>query len=104
MEINTKLSNNAMRKVALLITKASDLGMDVSGYGMANENNHSGYVYIWLEDYPFTLFSGLGSDDVWALWSNPENGEETVTNVLDEMTLCNLYAWVMELENESENA
>ena len=56
MEIKQNLCANALRKVALLITKASDLGMDISGYGEAAENQHSGNVYLWLEDYPFTLF------------------------------------------------
>lgn len=105
MEINNKnLCSNELRKIALLMTKASDLGMDLSGYGFADVNNNSGYTYLWLEDYPFTLFIGLGSDEVWACWSNPEDGEETVTNVLDEMTLNNLYDWVNELETESEEA
>ena len=84
------------------MTKASDLGMDISGYGFADVNNNSGYTYLWLEDYPFTLFIGLGSVDIWALWSNREDGEETVTNVIDEMSLDNLYDWVSELEQQVE--
>jgi hypothetical protein len=102
MEINQNLGANAQRKMALLITKASDLGMKLSSYGEVGENDRSGNVYLWLEDYPFTLFIGLGSDDIWALWSNPEDGEETVTNVIDEMTLENLYDWVSELEQQTE--
>jgi hypothetical protein len=105
MEITNKnLCSNELRKIALLMTKASDLGMDISGYGFADVNTSSGYTYLWLEDYSFTLFIGLGSDDIWALWSNPEDGEETVTNVLDEMTLENLYDWVDLLENERVEA
>jgi hypothetical protein len=105
MEINKKnLCNNELRKIALLMTKASDLGMNLASYGEADVNNNSGYTYLWLEDYPFTLFIGLGSDDVWALWSNPEDGEETVTNVIDEMTLENLYDCVADLEQQTEEA
>lgn len=105
MEITNKnLSSNELRKIALLMTKASNLGMDLSGYGFADVNNNSGYTYLWLEDYPFTLFIGLGSDDIWASWSNPENGEETVTNVIDEMSLDSLYDWVSELEQQTEEA
>jgi hypothetical protein len=103
MEITNKnLCSNELRKIALLMTKASDLGMNLSGYGVADVNHNSGYTYLWLEDYPFTLFIGLGSDEVWANWSNPEDGEETVTNVIDSMTLDNLYDWVQQLELESE--
>jgi hypothetical protein len=105
MEINNKnLGNKQLRKIALLMTKASDLGMNLSSYGFADENQNSGYTYLWLEDYPFTLFMASNSEEVWACWSNPEDGEETVTNVIDEMTLDNLYDWVADLEQQTEEA
>lgn len=100
MEINNKLGNNAIRKVALLITKASELGMDVSGYGEASENNMSGYVYLWLEDYPFTLFIDLGSDDIQALWTNFDNGEEISISV-NSMSLFALNEWAYNLDANS---
>lgn len=103
MEINTKLSNNPMRKVALLITKASDLGMDLSIYGSADENPNSGNVYLWLEDYPFTLFINLGSDEIYASWFDHYTGNEVET-AIGNMSLTELEAWAMELENESERA
>lgn len=97
MEIKSDLCSNAIRKVALLITKASDLGMDVSGYGEAAENQTSGNVYLWLEDYSFTLYISLGSDDVWASWSNPNDGEEEEVEV-GSLSLAELIQWVGELE------
>lgn len=102
MEINSNLSSNPMRKIGLLITKASDLGMDVSGYGVADENQTSGYVYLWLEDYPFTLFIDLGSDDIQALWTNSNDGEEIETTT-EGMSLEDLYQWVNELEVIAEH-
>jgi len=42
MEIKSNLCSNAVRKVALLITAASSLGMDVSGYGQADG------LYDWV--------------------------------------------------------
>ena len=96
MEIKSNLSSNPMRKIGLLITKASDLGMDVGGYGHADENQNSGYVYLWLEDYPFTLFIDLGSDDIQALWSNPNDGEEIEISV-GNMSLYDLENWAHEL-------
>lgn len=102
MEINNKnLCSNELRKIALLMTKASDLGMDLSGYGQADVNPHSGNVYMWLEDYPFTLYIGLGSDTVYANWSNPNNGEETDISI-DGMTLVDLEMWAMDLYNLAE--
>jgi hypothetical protein len=103
MEINNKnLCNNELRKIALLMTKASDLGMNLSSYGFADVNKNSGYTYLWLEDYPFTLFIDLNTDKIWAVWSHPEDGEETFTEVIEDTTLDSLYDWVYELEQQVE--
>lgn len=101
MEISQNLCSNALRKVALLITKASNLGMDVSGYGEAGENQNSGNVYLWLEDYPFTLYIGLGSDTIYANWTNPNNGEEEDIDI-EAMPLFDIEAWANELYNLAE--
>ena len=100
MEIKANLCSNAVRKIGLLITKASDLGMDIGGYGFADENQNSGNVYIWLEDYSFTLFISLGSDEIYALWSDANNGEEHETEV-GNMSMRDLYDWCEELETAS---
>ena len=101
MEINQNLCSNALRKVALLITKASDLGMDISGYGEAGENQNSGNVYLWLEDYPFTLYIGLGSDTIYANWSSPIDGSEEDIDI-EAMPLFDLEAWANDLNNLAE--
>jgi hypothetical protein len=103
MEIKSNLCSNATRKIALLITKASDLGMDISGYGFADENQNSGNVYLWLEDYQFTLYIGLGDDTIYALWSDPMNGEEEEIEVGNK-TLAELELWAEQLYTESEEA
>ena len=103
MQINENLCNNAYRKIAKILTKASDLGMDLSGYGHADENTTSGHVYLYLEDYPFTLFISLGSDEVQALWSDPENGEETEIEV-GSMSLNDLIEWDASLTHTYRNS
>lgn len=103
MEIKSNLCSNATRKIGLLITKASDLGMDVSGYGFADENPNSGNVYLWLEDYPFTLYIGLGSDTIYALWTNPNDGEEIETET-EGKTLAELEDWAADLYSKAEEA
>jgi hypothetical protein len=103
MQINENLCNNAYRKIAKILTKAADLGMDLSGYGEASENTTSGHVYLWLEDYPFTLFISLGSDEVQALWSDPENGEETEIEV-GSMSLDDLIEWDASLTHNFRNS
>jgi hypothetical protein len=55
MEIrNNSMCSNEVRKAGLLLAKAAELGMDVTGYGEIAVNNSSGNVYIWLEDYAFS--------------------------------------------------
>lgn len=103
MEIKSNLCSNATRKMGLLITKASELGMDVSGYGMADENQNSGYVYLWLEDYSFTLYIGLGSDTIYALWTDPNDGEEIETEV-EGQTLSDLEDWAHKLYAMADDA
>jgi hypothetical protein len=93
---------NEIRKAALLITKAADIGMDVSGYGEAAANPYFGNVYLGLEDYPFTLYIGpSGGDTIYAVWSNPDNGEEE-TICAHEMTLHDLETWAEELAERAE--
>jgi len=103
MLIESNLAANQLRKVALLITAAAWLGMDVSGYGQADENKSSGYVYLWLEDYPFTLFIGPSGDEVCAIWTNSEDGEEHECE-LGNLSLDDLYVWVNQLEQASEDS
>jgi len=101
MEIKSNLCSNATRKIGLLITKASELGMDVSGYGMADENQNSGYVYLWLEDYSFTLYIGLGSDSIYALWTNMNDGEEEEMEAAD-YELRDLEQWAYKLSAQAD--
>jgi hypothetical protein len=99
MNITQNLCSNALRKVALLITKASDLGMDVSGYGEAAENQHSGNVYLWIEDYPITLYIGLGSDTIYACCNNLDTGEE-YERAAGDSTLNQLIEWAYMVSEE----
>lgn len=93
MNINTEnMCSNEIRKIGLLITEASRLDMDLSGYGEIGINQSSGNVYLWLEDYPFSLFIGLGSDELHACWTNSENGDEEFISAKDN-SLSDLYQW-----------
>jgi len=77
MNITTdNMCSNEVRKAGLLLTRAAELGMDVTGYGELAVNPNTGNVYLWLEDYAFTLYIGLGSDSIIALWTSSEDGTE----------------------------
>lgn len=103
MQFKTQhMTSNQARKMALLIIKAAELEMDLSGYGETAVNHHSGYVYLWLEDFPFTLFiNSSGSDRVKACWVNQYNGEEEIIDAHD-LTLHDLETWAGELNDAAD--
>lgn len=101
MHINENLCNNAYRKIAKILTKASELGMDLSGDGYADENTSSGHVYLTMTDYNFTLFISLSSDDIHALWYSTYDGEEIEIPV-GKMGLEELHLWAINLDVESD--
>jgi len=89
------------RKAFYLIQIAQELGMNISGYGEIGVNNNSGYTYLWLEDYMFTLFMHIDCEltktNVWAIWSNPEDGTEEEMELESSTTLQDLEDWADEL-------
>lgn len=105
MTINFNAENmtgNELRKAALLITKASDIQMDLSGYGEISVNPHSGNVYIWCEDYLFTLYIPVsGGDRIYACWVHPETGDEETTEATTA-TMHDLETWAETLQAQVE--
>ena len=90
------------KKALYLIQTAESLGMDTTGYGMLGVNPNSGYTYLWLEDYIFTLYMPISCEliktDIGALWSNPEDGEEKGIILKENTTLQDLENWSQKLE------
>jgi len=104
MEIQNNLCTNAIRKVALLITKATDLGMDLSDYVKAGESPSNGDVYLWAQDYGFVLYIPLCADDrAHALWTSVYTDEEE-TIAIDGMNLRALEHWAYDLTEQAERA
>ena len=91
-------------KAIFLQKIAVDLGMDVTGYGMVDVNKNSGYTYLWLEDYPFTLYMPIScklkKSNVVALWTNSEDGEEITKDLTAGTTLAQLEAWSEKLDKK----
>lgn len=84
------------KKAMYLIDVAQNLDMDIEGYGELGVNPNSGYTYLWLDDYPFTLclpiHCELQTEDVCALWIDPCCGHE-VERKLGDSTLQELNSW-----------
>ena len=102
MEINTKgMVNNELRKAALLIAKACDMNMDLTSYGEVGVNEYSGNVFLWVEDYPFTLYIPIGErNTIYALWTNTENGDEISTPTHGK-NLDRLMKWCDSLDRQN---
>lgn len=97
-----KMGKWEIEKAIFLQKTAVDLGMDVSGYGEIGVNPNSGYTYLWLEDYQFTLYMPINCElvksDVWAIWTNLDNGDEEEMSLDDKTTLSDINQWVDDLQ------
>lgn len=102
MNINESgtMTANELTKAGKLLTKAGALGMDTSGYGSLDVNKTSGYVYLWLEDYNFTIFIAPSGSAVKALYSCPYDGEESIKERI--YSLQDLEMWADKRAKESE--
>jgi len=92
-----KMCEWEQEKALFIVQIAKKLGIDTSGYGELAVNITSGYTYLWLEDYNFTLYMpincNLDKSDVWALHTDSENGNESEYQLKDDTTLEDLTQW-----------
>jgi hypothetical protein len=93
------------QKAIYLLQIAEELGMDTNGYGELSVNPNSGYTYLWLDEFPFTLYMSihceLTKNDVYVMYTDFNNGDE-IEITLDDNTLDDLYRWVSSLEIREE--
>ena len=104
-----KMGSWEIQKAGFLIQEAAKLGMRVDGYGEVNVNQNSGYTYLWLEDYQFTLYMEINCElerkDIYVLWSNLEDGNEVEERLTNFRDITDIYKWVDILnKEESERA
>lgn len=97
-----KMGKWEMEKAIFLQKTAVDLGMDLTGYGEVAVNQNSGNTYLWLEDYSFTLYMPISCElikqDICALWTNPNSGEELEFTLLNNTRLIDLENWAGKLD------
>ena len=93
-----KLTQWEREKAVFLMGIAEErFNLDLEGYGELGMNENSGNVYLWLEDYPFTLFMPINCklklEDVWVMAINNETGEEFERNLERKDTIETLEDW-----------
>ena len=87
MKISEKLQGWELEKALFLINTANKINMELNEYTIVDVNNNSGYVYLWNENYNFSLYMPINCElqksDVYALYSDFDNGEETEIDLSD---------------------
>ena len=101
----SKLQGWELTKAIYLIKAAKKLCMNFNCYGEIDVNPSSGYTYLWLEDYPFTLYMEidcrLNDNDVWVMYTNLEDGEETERRLSEFDNIEEIYDWAESLETNN---
>lgn len=106
VELNNikKMCEWEKQKAFFLLLEATKLGMDIEEYGKIGVNINSGYTYLWIEDYSFTLYMPieceLKKEEIYAIWTNTENGEEKERKLEKNTTLEQIYEWEKEIYEE----
>ena len=104
MKLNDMCTWERKKAIFLLEIAENDLGMNTSEYGELAVNTNSGYTYLWLEDYMFTLFMPISCElqktDIYALWTNFNDGTEEEMQLSNDTTLEDIENWAEELNKE----
>lgn len=92
------------QKAIFIMSVAEKLGMDLSSYGQLAVNPNSGYTYLWLDDYNFSLYMPIDCElvktDIVALWSCPECGEEIETTLKQSDNLNDISERINDIERK----
>jgi hypothetical protein len=92
-----------IQKASYLILTAKELGMKLDSYGEVNVNPNSGYTYIWLEDYGFSLYMPISCElqrkDVYVLLTDYETGEEIDESLEHFESIQDIYEFINTIKN-----
>ena len=99
-----KMCDWERKKAIFILGEAEKLGMNTGSYGELAVNQNSGYTYLWIEDYCFTLYMPISCElvktDIYAMWTNSNDGEEVEIELKEDTTLKDLEDWAEKQEKE----
>lgn len=105
-DLNKMCGWERSKAVYLMNLAENDLNMDLSSYGDLSVNPNSGYTYLWLEDYNFTIYMPIDCElkktDVYALYSCLIDSEEIEMKLEFNTTLEELEKWASTQSELSE--
>lgn len=103
MYISSRLCGNGLRKAALLITHAVQIDMDLTGDVTIKECQNTGAIYLYAENYSFSLHIELsGRDTVLAYWASSYD-DSTETTPAEALSLDDLNEWCAQLDLNDRN-
>ena len=94
------------QKAIFLMSEAEklDIKLNNNSYGEIAVNQNSGYVYLWIEDYNFSLYMPINCElvktDISALWSCPECGQDEETSLKEEDSLKDIEERIEDIQKE----
>ena len=101
-----KMCDWERKKAVFLMSVSEDLGYNLTEYGEVAVNSSSGYVYIWSENFNFSLYMPIDCDlvksDIVALWTDSENGDELTFDLEENTTLEDIEKWADEQSKKYE--
>lgn len=96
------LNNWERQKAIFMMHEAEQFGLKLSKYSQIGVNPHSGYTWVWDEDWSICLYMPidceLQTSDIWVCWTNPDDGEEYEETLKSFSTIDEMHYWVAQLE------
>jgi hypothetical protein len=101
-KLNTMCHWERKKAIYLMNVAENELNMDLDGYGEIGVNNNSGNVYLWIENFNFSLFMPINCElqltDIYVHHFNFETGKESEKLLTDFDNIKDIYNWIDELE------
>jgi hypothetical protein len=109
IEFDVKIGPWEFEKISYIFRAVRErFGIDLWVHGtQVGVNPNSGCSWVWNEDYPVSWYMPINCElrheDVYALWSNPENGDEHECEISAFNSADDIWEWVDELSKEDSD-
>jgi hypothetical protein len=101
-KLNTMCNWERKKAIYLMNVAENELNLDLDGYGEIGVNQNSGNVYLWIENFNFSLFMPINCElqlsDIYVHYFNFETGEESEKLLTDFDNIKDIYNWIDKIE------
>lgn len=109
IEFGTEIGPWEFEKISYIFKAVRErFGIDLWQKGtQVGVNPNSGYSWVWSDDYPVSWYMPINCElrheDVYASWSDPDNGDEHEAEISLFKSADEVWEWVDELQKESQD-